>query len=119
MSVSTYAMRVHEAGGPKVLAYEEISVDAPGPGQFLVRNEAIGLNLLDVCMRSGRYSAQTPFVPGHEGAGTVVEVGSGVDDFEIGDRVGYIDPMGASAGAPARIHLPTPLIGCISRRRVP
>jgi NADPH2:quinone reductase len=111
MSVSTYAMRVHEAGGPKVLEYEEIPVDAPGPGQVLVRNEAIGLNFLDVYMRSGRYSAQTPFVPGHEGAGTVVEVGAGVDDFEVGERVGYIDPMGAYAGLvtrPAERLIPLP-----------
>jgi NADPH2:quinone reductase len=104
-------MRVHEAGGPDALEYEKISVDAPGPGQVLVRNEAIGLNFLDVYMRSGRYPAPTPFVPGHEGAGVVVEVGDGVDDFGAGDRVGYIDPMGAYAGMvlrPAERLIPLP-----------
>jgi NADPH2:quinone reductase len=111
MTASTPAIRVHETGGPEVLAYEEIDVAAPGPGQVLVRNEAVGLNFLDVYLRSGRYSAQTPFTPGHEGAGVVVEVGPGVTEVAVGDRVGYIDPMGSYAGLvirPADRVIPLP-----------
>lgn len=80
-----------------MLVNEEIDVPEPGSGQVLVRNEAIGLNFLDTYLRSGRYAAETPFVPGHEGAGVVERVGAGVTDIGVGDRVGYIDPIGAYA----------------------
>ncbi|MDV3123556.1 quinone oxidoreductase [Mycobacterium sp. 21AC1] len=95
--VTAHAIKVHECGGPDVLEYEEIDVTEPGPGQVLVRNDAVGLNFLDTYLRSGRYAAATPFVPGHEGAGVVERVGAGVTDIGVGDRVGYIDPMGAYA----------------------
>jgi len=100
--VTTQAIVVHESGGPQVLKYEEITVPEPGPGQVLVRNHAVGLNFLDVYLRSGRYPAKVPFIPGHEGAGVVERVGIGVEDFSVGDRVGYIDPMGSYAGLVTR-----------------
>ena len=42
------AVRIHQIGGPEVLTYEDISVGVPGPGEAHIRNEAIGLNFLDV-----------------------------------------------------------------------
>ena len=92
------AIQVHAYGGPDVLRYEDVPSIEPTDGQVLVRNHAIGLNYLDTYYRSGAYPApQLPFVPGNEGAGEVLAVGSGVTGFKVGDRVGYPAPLGAYA----------------------
>ena len=49
------AVRVHKAGGPEVLTYEDVSVPAPGPGQIKVRNHAVGVNFIDTYFRMGMY----------------------------------------------------------------
>ena len=81
------AIRVHEHGGPEVLRLEETADPVAGPGEVLVRMEAVGLNFIDVYQRKGQYPMQLPFTPGSEGAGTVVAVGEGVTDLKVGDRV--------------------------------
>jgi NADPH:quinone reductase len=87
------AIRVHRHGGPDVLAYEDIDIGRPGPGEVRVRNRAIGLNFTDVYFRTGEYPPPSlPFTPGNEGAGEVVAVGEGVSDFGPGDRVAYYVP---------------------------
>lgn len=91
------AIRIHQTGGPEVMRWEEVPVQAPGRGEVLVRNEAVGLNFLDTYYRSGRYPMALPFTPGNEGAGVIEAVGDEVDGFQLGDRVGYIDPLGAYA----------------------
>jgi len=90
-----YAVRVHEIGSADKLNWEEIQLKAPGPGEVLVRNTAIGLNFIDTYYRSGLYHTALPFIPGSEGAGVIEAVGSKVREFKIGDRVAYVDPMGA------------------------
>lgn len=93
------AIRVHQTGGPEVLSYEDVELAAPGEGQVHIRNEAIGLNFIDAYYRTGLYPAPKglPLIPGHEGAGVVLAVGSGVADLKPGDRVAYTDPIGAYA----------------------
>ncbi|MBV5265931.1 quinone oxidoreductase family protein [Pinisolibacter aquiterrae] len=93
------AIRVHETGGPEVLRLDEIEVGQPGPGEARVRHGAIGLNFIDCYFRSGLYRAPAglPFVPGNEGAGTVVAVGEGVTSVAVGDRVAYVGPLGSYA----------------------
>ncbi|MGH6859951.1 MAG: quinone oxidoreductase family protein [Phyllobacterium sp.] len=93
------AVRIHQHGGPEVLTYEDVSLAAPGPGEVHIRNEAVGLNFLDVYYRTGLYPSPggLPLIPGHEGAGIVLAVGFGVDDLKEGDRVAYSDPIGAYA----------------------
>ncbi len=92
------AIRVHRHGGPDVLTHESIDVGAPGPGEVRVRNKAIGLNFVDIYFRTGEYTPPgLPFVPGNEGAGEIVAVGEGVDDFAVGDRVAYVTTLGAYA----------------------
>lgn len=91
------AIVVREIGGLEVLKLEDRDVGDPGPGQVKVRNEAIGLNFIDVYHRIGLYKMDLPFTPGVEGAGVVSAVGLGVTDFHPGDRVAYVGPAGAYA----------------------
>jgi NADPH:quinone reductase len=93
------AVRVHKPGGPEVLTYEEIDIPAPGPGQVKLKQHASGINFIDTYFRSGMYPPPggLPFVAGNEGAGEVIAVGPGVTDLKIGDRVGYVVPLGAYA----------------------
>ena len=81
------AIRVHENGGPEVLRVETVDDPIPGPGKALVRVEAAGVNFIEVYQRKGMYKTPLPWIPGEEGAGTVVSVGPGVTDLRPGDRV--------------------------------
>ena len=94
----TKAIRVHDYGGPEVLKWEAVEVGEPGPGEVRIRQTAIGLNFIDVYVRTGLYpQSALPFVPGMEGAGVVTAVGEGVRDLKVGRRVAYAGPVGAYA----------------------
>ena len=94
----TRAIRVHAYGGPEVLQWEEVEVGAPGAGEVRVRQTAVGLNFLDVYMRTGLYPQdELPFIPGSEAAGIVTAIGEGVRDLKVGRRVAYAGPVGAYA----------------------
>ncbi|HWK95699.1 MAG TPA: quinone oxidoreductase [Pseudolabrys sp.] len=93
------AVRVHKVGGPEVLTFEDIQVPAPGEGQIKIKQHACGVNFIDTYFRSGLYPPPTglPFVAGNEGAGEVTEVGPGVSDIKVGDRVAYVVALGGYA----------------------
>ena len=92
------AVRIARTGAPEVLELVEIERPAPGPGEILVRNQAIGLNFIDTYHRTGLYPVKLPSGLGLEGAGEVVEVGEGVDRFGPGDLAAYASgPVGAYA----------------------
>jgi NADPH:quinone reductase len=94
----TRTVRVYAYGGPEVLRVEDVAVGAPGPGEAKIRQTAIGLNFIDVYLRTGLYPQPSmPFIPGMEGAGVVLEVGTGVTDVKAGDRVAYAGPVGGYA----------------------
>ena len=94
----TGAVRVHDYGGPEVLIWEELPRPSPGPHEVLVRQEAVGLNFIDVYYRIGLYKLPTlPAVIGMEAAGVVEEVGSAVTLWKPGDRVAYPSQLGAYA----------------------
>ncbi len=104
-------VRVHHVGGPEVLQYEDVELAPPGPGEVQLRHHAIGVNYIDIYRRTGAYPAELPFIPGHEGAGEIVAVGEGVEDFEAGDRVAYVGPLGGycearNISASNLVHLP-------------
>ncbi len=81
------AIRVHEFGGPEVLRLEEIPVPSPGPGEILLKVEAIGVNPVETYQRGGSNPAlPLPWTPGTDCAGTVEDVGPGVEGWEPGDR---------------------------------
>lgn len=95
-----HAIRFHKPGGPEVLAWEEIELGKPGPGEARIRHTAVGLNFVDIYNRSGLYPAPLPSGLGSEAAGVVEEVGPGVTDVKPGDRVAYgSSPLGAYAEA--------------------
>jgi NADPH2:quinone reductase len=93
----TNAIRVHQTGGPEVLKWEAVDVGDPGPGEVRLRQEAIGLNYIDVYHRTGLYPQPLPFTPGVEGAGVVEAVGPDVSNVKVGDRVAYSGPIGGYA----------------------
>jgi propanol-preferring alcohol dehydrogenase len=74
----------------EALAIEEVPVPTPGPGQVLVRIVASGVCHTDLHAADGDWPIKPtlPFIPGHEGAGTVAAVGPGVTALKEGDRVG-------------------------------
>ncbi len=82
-------LRIHQAGGPEVLEFEELELPDPGPGEVRIRHTAIGLNFQDIYTRSGQYPAPMPTGLGTEAAGVVEAVGQGVTEFKTGDRVCY------------------------------
>src|SRR5258708_12339885 len=95
------AIRVHSHGGPDVLAYEDVDIGQPGPGEVRVRNRAIGVNFVDIYLRTGVFAPpHLPFTPGTEGAGEVLAVSEGAADFPPADRVAYSLPLRASPPAP-------------------
>jgi NADPH2:quinone reductase len=92
------AIHIHRHGGPEVLSYEDTNISQPGRGEVLVRNRAIGVNFVDIYLRTGIFSPpRLPFTPGKEGSGEVLAVGEGVTDFTPGDRVAYVETLGAYA----------------------
>jgi NADPH2:quinone reductase len=93
------AIVIESFGGPEVLRLRERETPAPGPGQILVRQEAIGVNFIDVYRRTGLYAVDLPSVPGMEGAGTVEVLGAGVRELRPGDRVAYANVPGTYAEA--------------------
>jgi NADPH:quinone reductase len=91
------AVRVHAIGGPEVLRYEDVDVPTAGSGEAVVKIAASGLNYLDVQYRIGRLKVPTPFVIGSEASGVVTDVGPGVTEVKVGDRVGYAMTLGSYA----------------------
>jgi NADPH2:quinone reductase len=73
------------------------AVGSPGPGQVLLRQEAAGINFIDVYHRTGLYPQPLPFTPGVEGAGVVEAVGPDVAAVKVGDRVAYAGSIGGYA----------------------
>jgi NADPH2:quinone reductase len=110
------AVRFHEHGGPDVLTVDEVQRPDPDHGEVVVNIEAAGVNPVDTYFREGTYPVPyLPFIGGGDLAGVVSEVGEGVDDFLVGDRVlgtglgnGRPGTYAEAAAAPADTlaHLP-------------
>ncbi|MDF2825880.1 MAG: Alcohol dehydrogenase, zinc-binding domain protein [Mycobacterium sp.] len=92
-----HAIEVPETGGPEVLRYTEKPTPTPGPGQVLIKAEAIGVNFIDTYFRSGLYPRETPFISGSEVCGTVEAIGEDVVALNVGDRVVTDKALGAYA----------------------
>ena len=91
----TRAIRIHAKGGPEVLTWEPVEVGAPGPGEALIAQTAVGLNFIDVYHRTGLYPVPAmPAIIGNEAAGVVEAVGDDVTEVVPGDRVAYCMNIG-------------------------
>jgi NADPH2:quinone reductase len=95
------AIRFEKTGAPDVLEFVEVETPAPGPGQILIRHQAIGINFIDTYQRSGLYPMKLPSGLGSEAAGVVEAVGSGVSRFKVGDLAAYAGTPGGYAEANA------------------
>jgi NADPH2:quinone reductase len=90
------AIRMHAAGGPEVLSWDDVNPGQPGLGEVLLRHTAVGLNYIDTYHRSGLYPVPSlPAIIGMEGAGVVEETGAEVSGLKPGDRVAYSSAIGA------------------------
>ena len=78
------AIQISRTGGPDVLDYVDVPTPSPGPGEVLVKAEAIGVNYFDTMIRTGRYRwmPKLPFVLGNEMSGHVAALGAGRDDAQ-------------------------------------
>jgi len=85
--IHMHAIEVAETGGPEVLRYVEAPQPTPGPGELLIKAEAIGVNFIDTYFRTGQYPRPLPFIIGSEVCGTITSIGDGVEGFSVGDRV--------------------------------
>lgn len=93
-----HAIVARQQGGPEVLEIAEVDRPVPGPGQLLVKVAAAGVNFIDTYQRSGIYNVPFPFTPGSEAAGTVEELGNGVDGISVGSRVATAEGSRCYAG---------------------
>lgn len=84
-----HAITVTEPGGPEVLAWSEVDDPRPAPGQVLLEVAATAVNRADVLQRRGLYPPPpgTSDILGLECSGTIAELGDGVRDWQVGDRV--------------------------------
>lgn len=84
------AIVVREFGGPEKLQYESIPKPITAAKQVMIEVKAIGVNPNESYVLTGNYNLyrpQLPFIPGFDAAGVIVEVGSGVTQYQVGDRV--------------------------------
>ena len=97
------AFRMYKYGGPEVMKWETVDVPDPGPGEVMLRQKAVGLNMADIYRRRGNYKIPLPSGVGIEGAGVVEAVGPGVRALKVGDRVGYASGIAIDAYAQVRL----------------
>jgi putative PIG3 family NAD(P)H quinone oxidoreductase len=124
-----HAITISEPGGPEVLTWTEQPDPRPGPGEVVLKVAATAVNRADLLQRKGQYPPPPGVseVPGLECAGTVAELGDGVEDVRVGDEVcallaggGYAErvvvPAGQVMPVPSTVDLVTaaglPEIAC-------
>lgn len=86
-------------GPPESLVIEDIEPLKPGKGQVVISVKACGVNFPDTLIIQGKYQSRPPlpFIPGNEVAGTVKEIGEGVERVKVGDQVMAFTGLGGFA----------------------
>lgn len=106
------AAAIDKFGGPEVLRVHTLPLPEPGPGEILVKVDTAGIGQWDPFEVEGGFAQMTgskprfPYVPGTDGAGTVVAVGEGVTRFKKGDRVYAMNLAGPKGGFYAEYTVP-------------
>jgi NADPH:quinone reductase len=87
-----HRVRINQIGTPDVLAYEAFDLPEPGPGEALIRQRAIGVNMIDTYHRTGLYQVALPATLGVEAAGVIERLGPQAEDFGLreGQRVAFV-----------------------------
>jgi NADPH2:quinone reductase len=87
---------VNEFGGPEKLILHDVPMPSAGDGQIVIKVEASGVNFADSLQRQNKNVGPTslPYLPGYEVAGIVTELGKGVENLSLGDRVVAMLPGG-------------------------
>jgi NADPH2:quinone reductase len=93
------AFILNKPGKADNLKLTEIASPTPQPGEVLIKHSAIGVNFFDINFRRGDYKLSTlPAILGMEACGYIEQLGAGVTDFKVGERVCYATgPIGAYA----------------------
>ena len=106
---AAYFMRF---GGPEVLQYGDVPDPVARPGQILVDIHAASVNAADWKLRMGEYASvrEFPYVPGRDFSGIVSAVGSGVDDFAVGDGVFGVCDVGHDGAYAERIAIQSAIV---------
>ena len=91
------AIRVHAPGGREAMTWEEVPTPEPAAGEALIAVEAVGVNFIDVYVRTGQYKAPMPLTLEMEGAGRVQALGPGTSEVAVGDRVASVNLRGSYA----------------------
>lgn len=94
-----HAIMLKAPGGAENLSWDEFTMPIPAKGEVLLRQNAVGLNFIDIYHRTGFYPLPAyPAIIGMEAAGVVEELGDGVSTLKKGDLVAYgAGPVGAYA----------------------
>ena len=91
------AIKITNFGDSSVLKYTDVDTPKPSNNEIIIKQEAIGVNFIDIYQRSGVYQVDLPFIPGEEGAGIVTQIGKNVSRFKVGDKVAYSMNSGSYA----------------------
>lgn len=84
------AIMIDKAGGPEELQLKTNPLPDYGPDDVLVQMQAIGVNFIDIYLRTGLYAPpHYPYIPGKEGSGVITAIGTNVKDLKPGDRVAF------------------------------
>lgn len=108
------AVVAERTGGPEVLAFTEVEIPRPGPGEVLIRIHASGVNYADIMCRAGAHPGmpRPPLIVGCEASGSVEQAGTGASRYRPGERVAVYSPVGGSYAewivAPETHVLPLP-----------
>ena len=94
--MKTKVVKIYEQGSKEVLKIEEIDIEEVDQNQVLIKHQFAGLNFIDINQRKGTYPLKKlPSVMGMEAAGTIIQIGSNVTRFNVGDKVTHCMNLGS------------------------
>ena len=94
--MKTKVVKIYEQGPKEVLKIEEIDIEEVSQNEVLIKHQFAGLNFIDINQRKGTYPLKNlPSIMGMEAAGTIIQIGSNVTRFNIGDKVTHCMNLGS------------------------
>lgn len=94
--MKTKVVKIYEQGPKEVLKIEEIDTEEINQNQVLIKHQFAGLNFIDINQRKGTYPLKKlPSIMGMEAAGTIIQIGSNVTRFNVGDKVTHCMNLGS------------------------